>query len=188
VLVYQIYDLRLTRCDFWSFEYFCETIKTVVRKFFPLDKNYLLEQAQLELEYGLLSLLIDAVKEEYELRYNPLGICDGFIQKIRHYSARDLKPLHGFYETLAGVYRYKFGDNQLQFAWDGIDHLEVYKKEWSAFFADQTKAFGKKELFVKAVLDLTVFNNHSELAESRMNNFMLQTFEVKLHKGLIKVA
>jgi len=160
----------------------------VVRKFFPLDKNYLLEEAQLELEEDLLTFLIDLVKEEYEQRYNPLGICDEFIQKIRDFSVSDLKPLYGFYETLAGVYRYKFSDNQLEFSWDGIDHSEKYKKEWSAFFADQTRAFCKKELFVKAVLDLTVFNNYSQLAENRMNNFMLQTFEVKLHKGFIRVA
>jgi hypothetical protein len=160
----------------------------LVRKFFPLDKNYLLEEAQLELEESLLSFLTTVVIEEYELRNNPLGICDGFIQKVRAYSAGDLKPLHGFYETLAGVYRYKFGDNQLQFAWDGVDHSEKYKKEWSAFFADQTKSFCKNELFIKAVLDLTVFNNYSQLSENRMNNFMLQAFDVKLSKGIIKVA
>jgi hypothetical protein len=77
----------------------------VVRKFFPLDKNYLLEEAQLRLQDRLLSLLIDLVKEEYELRYNPLGICDEFIQKVREFEPTDLKPLHEFYNNLAGVYR-----------------------------------------------------------------------------------
>lgn len=166
---------------------FAKPFKIVVRKFFPLDKNYLLEEAQLGLRDGLLSFLLEQVKEEYQLRYNPLGIADDFIGKIKNYRG-DLSPLKVFYETLSGVYRYKFGDNQLQFAWDGVDHLEKYKKEWSAFFADQTKNFCKNELFIKAVLDVTVFNNYSQLAENRMNNFMLQTFEVKLHKGIIKVA
>jgi hypothetical protein len=160
----------------------------VVRKFFPLDKNYLLEEAQLGLKESLLSSLIGRVKEEYELRYNPLGICDGFIAKVRENKSADLQPLENFYNTLAGVYRYKFGDNQLAFNWDGVDHTERYKKEWSAFFADQTRTFCKNEVFIKAILDLTVFNNYSPLAENRMNHFMLQTFEVKLHRGIIRIA
>jgi hypothetical protein len=159
----------------------------VVRKFFPLDKNYLLEEAQLRLKDRLISLLIEEVKTEYESRYNPLGLQDEFIQKIRDYSG-SIAALDNFYNTLAGIYRFKFGDNQLQFSWDGIDHSEKYKKEWSAFFADQTKTFCRTELFIKAVLDLTVFNNYSQLAENRMNNFILQTFDVKFKRGIIKVA
>lgn len=162
----------------------------MIRKFFPLDKNYLLEEAQLALRDDLLSLLLELVKAEYEVRYNPLGICDAFIQKVRDYNAGDLQPLYSFYDNLAGVYRYKFGDNQLEFLWDGVTHAEKYKKEWSAFFADQTRNFCKTELFMKAVLDITVFNNYSPLAESRMNNFMLHAFDVKIHKakGIVAVA
>jgi hypothetical protein len=160
----------------------------VVRKFFPLDKNYLLEEAQLSLRDILLSFLIDQVKEEYELRYNPLGVCDGFIGKIRSYKPDNLQPLDNFYHTLSGVYRYKFGDNQLEFSWDGVAHSEKYKTEWSEFFHKQVKTFCQNELFIRAVLDLTVFNNYSQLSENRMNNFMLQTFEVKIRNGYIKVA
>ncbi len=160
----------------------------MVRKFFPLDKNYLLEEAQLRLQDRLLYRLADLVKEEYELRNNPLGICDDFIQKVREFTPTDLKPLHEFYKTLAGVYRYKFGDNQLEFLWDGAGHSEKYETEWTEFFTKQVRIFLKNELFIRAVLDLTVFNNYSQLAENRMNNFMLQTFEVKLRKGFIRVA
>jgi hypothetical protein len=159
----------------------------VVRKFFLADKNYLLEEAQLGLRDGLLSVLISTVKEEYELRYNPLGISDEFIEKIRSYNGSSTS-LENFYDTLAGVYRYKFGDNQLEFMWDGTDQSERYREEWSAFFSDQVKNFCKSELFIRAILDLTVFNNYAPLSENRMNNFMLQTFEVKIRKGFIKVA
>ena len=161
----------------------------MVRKFFLSDKNYLLEEAQLAQKDQLLYFLIEAVKKEYERRYNPLGICDEFIQQIRSYSITDLKPLETFYETLAGVYRYKFGANQLEFSWDGVDHSEKYKTEWSNFFYEQLNGFCKNDLFIKAILDLTVFHKPNvQLIESKMNNFMLQTFEVKIHKGLIKVA
>lgn len=161
---------------------------TVVRKFFPLDKNYLLEEAQLELMDDLLSGLLEQVKAVYETRCNPLGIADGFFLRIRNYKPDNFSSLKNFYETLAGIYRYKYSDNQLEFLWDGVAHTEKYKKEWSAFFADQTRSFCKSELFIKAILDLTVFNNYSPLAENRMNNFMLNTFEVKIKNGLFKVA
>lgn len=160
----------------------------MVRKFFPLDKNYLLEEAQLSLREALLTSLVDSVKREYELRYNPLGVCDEWIMKIRNYTPQNLEPLQKFYDTLAGIYRYKFGDNQLAFQWDGVGHSEKYKAEWTDFFNKQVALFCKNELFIRAVLDLTVFNNYSQLAENRMNNFMLQTFEVKLRNGVIKVA
>lgn len=164
----------------------------MVKKFFPLDKNYLLEEAQLTLRGVLLDRLLTIVKSEYEAVYNPLGIPDTLTLRIRGYQLNDISPLKTFYETLSGVYRYKFSDNQLQFMWDGGDHLEKYKKEWSEFFADQVKSFCRKELFIKAVLDLTVFfdeNRDAQMIENRMNNFMLQTFEVKIdkRKGLVRV-
>lgn len=164
--------------------------QTVVRKFFPLDKNYLLEEAQLALRDILLASLVDRVKNEYEARYNPLGICDQYIQKIREYNPGNLKSLSAFYDNLAGIYRYKYGQNQLEFLWDGNDHTLKYQAEWSDFFNKQVATFCKSELFIRAVLDLTVFNNYSALAENRMNNFMLQVLEVKLHKqrGIVQVA
>lgn len=165
----------------------------MVRKFFPLDKNYLLEEAQLLLQDSLLSSLVQAVKSEYELRHNPLGICDDWIRKIREYKPKNLKPLQSFYQNLAGIYRYKYGANQLEFLWDGNDHQEKYMREWTAFFNQQTQTFCKSELFIHAVFDLTVFlpeNRKAQLAENKMNHFMLQAFEVKIHKqrGIVKVA
>ena len=167
----------------------------MIRKFFPLDKNYLLEEAQLSLQDDLLSQLIDLVKTEFEHRSNPLGLLDDFSLKIKDFQCQNLKPLYNFYQNLAGVYRFKFSDNQLEFVWDGRDHQEKYKAEWSSTFRRWVNEFCKQELFVQAVLDLTVFlpeNRHAHLAENRMNNFMLGQFGVRIHKtkGLVamKVA
>lgn len=157
----------------------------MVRKFFPLDKNYLLEDAQLLLQDHLLTSLIESVKVRYEELYNPLGIGDALSLKVKNYKTGNLKPLSGFYQNLAGIYRYKFGENQLEFLWGGNDHLEKYKKDWTDFFKKQVEKFCTNELFIRAVLDLTVFlpeNRNAQLAENRMNNFMLQTFEVRIHK------
>lgn len=163
----------------------------MIRKFFPLDKNYLLEEAQLSLQDSLLTALIEKVKVAHQQVHNPLGLDDAFSNQIKQYQPKTLKPLYNFYQNLAAVYRYKYGDNQLQFLWDGSDHLQVYKTEWSHAFEQWTDGFCKHELFVQAVLDLSVFlpvNRHAELAESRMNHFILKHFDVKFHKSRGLVA
>jgi hypothetical protein len=157
----------------------------LIRKFFPLDKNYLLEEAQLSLQDVLLAQLIDQVKLEFQQRTNPLGLLDEFSSKIENYKCHNLKPLYSFYQNMAAVYRFKYSDNQLEFVWDGRDHQEKYIADWTKTFAEWINEFCKQELFVQAVLDLTVFlpdNRHADLVENRMNNFMLRQFGVKLHK------
>jgi hypothetical protein len=157
----------------------------LIRKFFPLDKNYLLEGAQLRLQDTLLASLIEKVKDHYFLRFNPLRLSDFMSESIQKYKFKNLDSLGTFYQTLAGVYRYKFGDSQLEFLWDGNDHSAQYEAEWTAFFDQCTNEFCKQDLFIVAVLDLTVFlpkKNQAQLAENRMNHFILQHFEVKIHK------
>ncbi len=182
---------KATTDEYYS--YFCETLcLSVTRKFFPLDKNYLLKDAQLSVQDTLLTQLIENVKRCYQLIHNPLGLDDSFSQQIRNFETLNLQPLHSFYQNLAAVYRYKFGDNQLEFVWDGRDHQEKYQLEWVAAFKQWTDSFCKHELFLQSVLDLTVFLPESQptpLAESRMNHFILKHFEVKFHKsrGLVQM-
>ena len=102
----------------------------MIRKFFPLDKNYLLEEAQLSLQDHLLLSLIEKVKEIYMLQHNPLLIMDELSTKIVAYKPKSLELLYPFYQNMAAVYRYKYGDNQLEFLWDGTAHTERYKEEW----------------------------------------------------------
>lgn len=158
----------------------------MIRKFFPLDKNYLLEEAQLSLQDTLLTQLINKVRFSYQQIHNPLGLNDSFITRINGFEPKNLKPLYAFYQNLAAVYRYKHGDNQLEFVWDGRDHLEKYNVEWQEAFDNWTTHFCKHELFLQAVLDLTVFlpdNRLAQLAEGRMNHFILKHFEVKIHRS-----
>jgi hypothetical protein len=137
----------------------------VIRKFFPLDKNYLLEEAQLSLQETLLLALVEKAKSQYELRNNPLQIDDAFSLKIKNYRLKNFKPLLGFYQTLAGIYRYKFGNNQLELIWDGQSHFEKYQTEWAETFEQWSC--------------LSVFlpeNRQAQLAENRMNFVMLTFF------------
>lgn len=164
----------------------------MLRKFFPRDKNYILEQAQLSLEHSLLQHLVDFVKVEYLLRCNPLGIADDTAEKIKHHNSQDFRHLHEFYITLMGIFRYTYyGDNQLEFIFDGKDDFQKYQHEWSLQFKKWVKEFCKHHNFLRAVLDLTVFypvDSPVLMVDSRMNVFVSQFFEVKIHpqKGIIK--
>ena len=167
----------------------------MVRKFFPLDKNYLLEEAQLQQQDHLLEELTDLAKATYLTLHNPLGLNDTFSEKIKNYHTRNLKPLYSFYHNMAGIYRYKYGENQLGFLWDGRDHTDKYREDWSQTFREWTRQLCLQAQFVQAVLDVTVFlpdNRQAHLAENRMNAVMLGQFEVKIHKSrgimVMKVA
>jgi hypothetical protein len=164
----------------------------VLRKFFPLDKNYILEDAQLSLEFSLLQYLVDFVKLEYLLRSNPLGMMDAMAVRIHEHQHSDFRHLHGFYVNLMGVFRYKFyGDNQLEFIFEGKDAFRQYQEEWTCQFKDWTKAFCKNCNFLRAVLDLTVFypaDSPVLMVDNRMQAFISQYFEVKIHpqKGITR--
>jgi hypothetical protein len=165
----------------------------VLRKFFPKDKNYILEEAQLCLEQQLLQYLVDFVKVEYLLRYNPLGIVDDTAKKVESHASDDFSHLHDFYLTLAGVYRFLYyHDNQLTFIFDGRDDFTKYSEEWETAFKKWVKDFCRHENFIRSVLELTVFYPEDytpQMAGLRMSAFITRSFEVRLdpQKGLVKV-
>jgi hypothetical protein len=164
----------------------------VQRKFFPLDKNYILKEAQLSLENTLLQYLVDFVKIDFLLRNNPLGIVDDMASKIQNHNTCDFRHLHEFYHNLAGVFRYtRYADNQLQFLFDGTDDFKKYQNEWTQQFRAWTKEFCRYPNFLRAVLDLTVFYPAGSpvlMVDNRMNAFISQYFEIKIHpqKGIVK--
>jgi hypothetical protein len=165
----------------------------VVRKFFPHDKNYLLEASQLRVRDRLLTILIDQAVATYQRVHNPLGLNDAFSERIAGYYPTSLVSLYDFYEKLAGIYRFKYGENQLAFLWDGRDHSDKYEKEWSETFDEWTAQLCREMQFAQAVLDLTVFLPEKGaivlLAENRMNAVMLDRFEVRIHKqrGIVRM-
>ena len=164
----------------------------MLRKFFPLDKNYVLEEAQLSLEPSLLRYLVDFVKVEYLLRANPLGMMDAMAVRIQEHNSTDFPHPHEFYLNLMGVFRYKYySDNQLQFIFEGKDAFHLYQEEWSRQFKTWTKAFCKHHNFLRAVLDLTVFypaDSPVLMVDNRMNAFIHQYFEVRIdpRKGITR--
>lgn len=164
----------------------------MLRKFFPRDKNYILEQAQLSLRQSLLQYLVDFVKVEYLIKHNPLGLVDEAAQKIQEHQNSDFRHLDEFYLNLMGVFRFTFyGDNQLEFNFDTKDDFAKYQAEWTKQFKAWVKEFCKHPNFLRAVLDLTVFypaDSPVLMMDTRMNTFITHFFEVRIHpeKGIIK--
>lgn len=165
---------------------------SVLRKFFPRDKNYILEKAQLSVEITLMGYLIDYVKVEHLLHNNPLGIMDDTSLKIQQHPADDLTHLREFYISLAGVFRYLYyHDNQLAFPFDGRDDFERYQHEWSICFKNWTKEFCKHDNFRRAILELTVFYPEDytpQMAGLRLSAFITKVFDLKIdaQKGIVK--
>ncbi|HTE29520.1 MAG TPA: hypothetical protein VK666_04040 [Chryseolinea sp.] len=164
----------------------------MLRKFFPRDKNYVLEQAQLALRQDLLTYLVDFVKVDYLLRCNPLGLKDDTSLKILAHISHEHEQLHEFYINLAGVFRFQYyKDNQLTFLFDGRGDFEKYQDEWSAAFKRWVAALGKQENFSRAILELTVFYPDEytpQMAGLRLSTFITKFFDVKIDplKGIVK--
>jgi hypothetical protein len=157
----------------------------MVNKYFSLDKNYILETAQLIQKDVLLYRLCETVKKIYSQRFNPLGLIDDTILKIQSHELEGLQNLEEFYNTLSGVYRYKNGSNQLDLVFDGRDHLEVYKQEWEHAFEKWVSELCQSPYIIKTILELTVFHqdgNRIDLPLSRMQGYIHKKFDLKLYK------
>lgn len=165
---------------------------SVIRKFFPLDKNYVLEQAQLSLQPHLLDYLVDFVKVQYMLQYNPLGIVDETVQRIESHVSADNTRLNDLYLNLMGIFRFRnYHDNQLEFVFDGRDPFEKYSEEWQIEFKKWARELCQHKNFIWGVLELTVFypqDDEANFIGNRLNAFVTQFFELKIHpqKGILK--
>jgi len=140
----------------------------------------------------LLTDLLEKVKTTYQQLHNPLRLNDVFSDKIASYELQNLEPLGSFYQNLAAIYRYKYGETQLGFLWDGQDHSDKYSNDWSSSFYKWTNKLCLQTQFVQAILDLTVFlplNHNVQLAENRMNAVTLDLFELRIHKvkGIVEM-
>lgn len=162
------------------------------RKLFLFDKNHILKEAQLVCKDELLYALVENAKQGYLDLCNPLGLEDDPIRKIKSSNQFDMHLLEEFYEHLAGIYRYKYGSNQLEFMFDGKSHYERYQEDWSITFHEWARGFCRDTNFLKAILEVTVFypkNRKALLAGNRLKTFITQQFYLKLYKykGIVRL-
>ncbi|MCB0506124.1 MAG: hypothetical protein KDC58_11575 [Cyclobacteriaceae bacterium] len=156
------------------------------RKLFAADKNYILKEVQQRTETELLTWLADYVKEYYETLHNPLGLIDNTIETIRSSSFDQIELFHEFYNDLAGIYRYKHGEVQLEFLFDGTSHYTKYRSEWKVIFMKWVTQMLHQRVVMRAFLEITVFGiknkKQLELTLNRLKLYIEQHFQLKIYK------
>lgn len=164
----------------------------MIQKLFPLDKNYILRQAQSVMEEELLEIMVEQMKASYTQLYNPLGLVDDTYGRIIGSSDYPVDRIAVIYEQLSGIYRYKFGSNQLELLFDGRSHLDKYREDWKEQFIQWIQELGAHESYVKTMLRMTVLfdgENRAEFAENRCKSFVNDFFKLKVvkRKGALKL-
>jgi hypothetical protein len=157
----------------------------MIQKLFPLDKNYILRQAQSVLEEELIDRMVFELKRSYTSLYNPLQLMDTTYAQILDTFDFPRERARLIYRQLCGIYRYKHGDNQLEMLFDGRTHLEKFQEDWSAVFVTYVCELGIYEQYVKTMLRMTLLfdtESRAEWAENHCKAFINQHFELKVVK------
>ena len=128
----------------------------MIQKLFPLDKNYILRQAQSILEEQMLEVMVFELKKSYTQLYNPLMLMDETFAKILDTYEYPKDRLRMIYWLLCGIYRFKNKDNQLELLFDGRTHLEKFQEEWSLQLIQWVHELGYHEQYVKTMLRMTL--------------------------------
>lgn len=165
----------------------------MIRKLFPSDKNYILSEVQASQQNSLLQYLVSYVKQYYQQNYNPLGLIDDTILEIQKEKDFPIETFDEFYHDLAAIYRFKHGEVQLEFLFDGTSHGNKYINEWGNFFKQNIRAYCLNRYFIRAVLDIAVFHQHDRvafLAGDRLKYFLNQYYGMRVYKyrGIMEVA
>ncbi len=165
----------------------------MIRRLFPSDKNSMLMEVQASQQEALLKYLVDFVKHYYQLHYNPLGLIDDIILEINKEKEYPMEAFEEFYHDLSAVYRFKHGEVQLEFLFDGSTHFEKYTSEWIVYFKQNIHAFCSNKYFLRAVLDISVFHHLDRvafLAGVRLKYFLTNYFDLKVYKyrGIMEKA
>lgn len=152
-------------------------------KRFTGDKNYLLREAQQQLQNRLLVYLCAQLRRGYSRQFNPLGLQDRITIKISQ-TQPTFQNLEGLYDTLATIYRYQHADNQLPLLFCGKSHTEAYGLEWSSWFMEQCRQLCGQAAFIKLGLGLTFLNPKlgNNLAELRIRQYVQDIWGLKVHK------
>jgi hypothetical protein len=164
----------------------------MIDKLFPLDKNYILRQAQFVLEEDLLDLMVFELKRSYTALYNPLQLMDETYSRIMDTFDFPKERVRMIYRQLCGIYRFKNKDNQLELLFDGRTHFDKFKDDWRAAIIQWVQELGQHEQYVKTLLRMTLLydtESRAEWAENHCKAFINQHFELKVVKrqGALKL-
>lgn len=164
----------------------------MIQKLFPLDKNYILRQAQSILEEQMLEVMVFELKKSYTQLFNPLMLMDETFAKILDTYEYPKDRLRMIYRQLCGIYRFKNRDNQLELLFDGRTHLEKFQEDWSLQMIEWFHELGYHEQYVKTMLRMTLLfdtESRAEWSENHCKFFINEYFELKIikRKGELKL-
>ncbi|WP_339924072.1 hypothetical protein [uncultured Cyclobacterium sp.] len=157
----------------------------MTRKLFPLDKNYILRQAQDGIEKEMMDLMVEELKIAFTLLFNPLELQDDTYLKILSKKSFPEDHLSIIYRQLAGIFRYKFGTNQLELRFDGKSHFEKYQEDWKCTFHNWIQTLGQNPAYVKNLLRMTLLYDTSSralFAENRCKSILNEHFGLLIIK------
>ena len=157
----------------------------MIQKLFPLDKNYILRQAQSVLEEELLDQMVVELKASYTQLYNPLQLMDATYRSILDRNDYPRERIRVIYRQLCGIYRSRHGDNQLELLFDGRTHFEKFQEDWITCLLAYVRQLGANEPYVKTLLRMTLLydtESRAEWAENHCKGFINQFFDLKVIK------
>ncbi|MEX0883702.1 MAG: hypothetical protein WDZ72_09540 [Cyclobacteriaceae bacterium] len=155
------------------------------KKLFPLDKNYILHQAQNAIEEELMLIMVEELKNSFRSLFNPLGLQDDTYLKILNNNDFPSENLKLIYHQLAGIYRFKFGSNQLELLFDGRSHFEKYQEDWARQLKIWLIELGMHGTYVKTMLRITLLydsRSRALFSENRCKSFINEYFQLQIIK------
>lgn len=157
----------------------------MAKKLFPLDKNYILQQAQAAMEAEMMVLMVEEVKVSFTRLFNPLQLQDDTYLQILQQPKFPTMYLQVIYRQLAGIYRFRYGSNQLELLFDGKSHFEKYQEDWSDCLRHWLRKLGQEEAYVKAMLRMTLLYDspsRAQFAENRCKSLINDFFGLLIIK------
>ena len=154
-------------------------------KLFNNDKNYILKKVQSQTKNALLQLLISNSIKKYEKSTNSLGLIDETSKIIQRFKIKSYRELNFFYKKISTIYRYKHGEVQLSFLWDGSSHEEFYKNRWIYFFNEEINRMINNNSFLKSILSITALKKSKEKIpeiQYNLSTFIRKKYNIQVYK------
>jgi hypothetical protein len=163
----------------------------MLKQSFDHDRNYIVKQVQQDMQFDLSNQAIRRAIDNYLAFENPMGLVDDFIIQLTSIKQYNTQFLEEFYQTAAGIFRFLFVDNQLEFVWDGRSQYEKYQDDWASTFLSWIDRFHNTRSFSKIILKGAVLNQdqRTEFLQQSLIRILLSEFKVKrTAKGAIRKA
>lgn len=155
------------------------------QKYFPSDKNYLLKTVQAFSKEALLQEWTKQAYDGYMRNENPMGLEDDFTLYIKTEIKKGISILEEPYDLLAAIYRYKYGDNQLSFLWDGRTHMEYYDELWRDTYLDWTRKVCDKPDVYRSIIKAAMAekNVNIDFLKMGIRRALLKSFKVRISRA-----